>query len=224
MEDQQVTAGLARYLETKGCRTLLTKPEQIVWRNRLAYLETSGYRGPVGAVVRFYQGEWLARFPQSLGWSNYFIGGATPVTNPGGAILSESKRLPLAWLELESDFPTWRSLLPETRDPREVPWDSDDSWIIKTAYGNAGDSVHARDWASPEVWRRAVASVRRNGERWVAQRRFDTHPLDTPDGRFFPCLGVYVVEGRTAGIYGRLSKNSKVDSTARDVAVLLKEE
>jgi hypothetical protein len=36
----------------------------------------------------------------------------------------------------------------------------------------------------------------------------------------YPCLGVYTIDGRAAGIYGRLSARPLVDYAAVDVAVL----
>jgi hypothetical protein len=37
---------------------------------------------PVAAIVRFYQGEWLARLPHRTGWRHLFAGGVTPVAKP----------------------------------------------------------------------------------------------------------------------------------------------
>jgi len=36
-----------------------------------------------------------------------------------------------------------------------------------------------------------------------------------------PCIGVYTVDGKAAGIYGRLSVRPVVDCTAFDTAVLV---
>lgn len=57
--------------------------------------------------------------------------------------------------------------------------------------------------------------------KWVVQRRFVTRGIQTPLGEMFPCLGVYVVDGEVAGIYGRLSRGAVVDYAAMDVAVLV---
>ena len=59
---------------------------------------------------------------------------------------------------------------------------------------------------------------------WVAQREFDVVPLDTPLGALTHCLGVYVVDGRAAGAYLRLSPAQFVDSSAIDAALLIAEE
>jgi glutathionylspermidine synthase len=221
MEDQQVVQFLARRLRERGLRPRICEPRQIVWPGGRACLETEFRRSPIDAIVRFYQGEWLARFPARSGWPRLFCGGATPVSNPGSALLLESKRFPLLWSELATPLPTWRSLLPETRDPREVDWRHDDSWLLKAAYCNNGDEVVIRQRLPPAQWRKAAWRVRWNPGAWVAQRRFEGVAVPTPLGPMQPCIGVYTVDGRAAGIYGRMASGAVIDYAAIDVAVLV---
>jgi Glutathionylspermidine synthase preATP-grasp len=224
MEDHQVIAFLAAQLRQRGCHAHLAKPEQIDWRDGFAYLQTRWHRGPLDAIVRFYQAEWLARLPEKAGWRNFFRGGRTPVANPLLAVISESKRFPLVWDELREPLPTWRSLLPETRDPRDAPWPSDDSWLLKTALGNTGDTVLVRELVPPREWLRTRMEVRLTPSCWVAQRRFESAPLATPAGPRHACVGVYTVNGRTSGAYVRLSTKPVIDFAASDVALLLEDD
>jgi hypothetical protein len=53
----------------------------------------------LGAVLRFYQAEWLSKLPRSLRWRNYVRGARTPVLNPGTC----EQALPLSLEDLE-DF------------------------------------------------------------------------------------------------------------------------
>jgi glutathionylspermidine synthase len=220
MEDQQVAAYLAARLRERGRGVIVGTPGQLEWRGGEAWIR--GQR--LGAVVRFYQGEWLARLPRRIGWEELLAGGRTAVTNPGMAILSESKRLPLAWDSLSFDVPAWRRLLPETRDPRAAPWDADEGWIVKPAYCNTGDTVCGVGITERARWRRVARAVRWRPGRWVAQRRFETIGMESPIGRIYPCIGVYVVDGRAAGAYARLSRGAVVDYSAVDVALLVRQE
>ena len=148
MEDHQVIAfsGASEELrQSRGCRAYLAKPEQIVWRDGLAHLDTAWHSGPVGAIFRFYQAEWLSRLPRKFGWQYFFRGGRTPIANPALAVISESKRFPLVWDSLSVQVPAWRALLPETRDPRDAPWSRDEGWLLKTAMCNTGDTVSKRE-------------------------------------------------------------------------------
>ena len=225
MEDHQVIAYMARRLQALGCRPCLARPQQIAWQNGRAHLISDIYTGQVQAIVRFYQGEWLVHLPRRTGWPHFFVGGVTPVANPGIALISESKRFPLVWNRLRCSVPTWRHLLPETCDPRDADWAAaDDGWLLKSAYCNNGDAVGIRDRLDAKRWKAVVHSVRWHPRRWVAQRRFDTVPVDTPAGPVHPCIGVYTINGKAAGAYARITTRPFIDFAAVDAALLLMED
>lgn len=222
MEDLQVVSFLARQLTARGIPTQLVTPGQILWRNGHAFL--SGHDAPIAAVVRFFQGEWLVDWPGTQSWQLFFRNGITPVAHPGQAMITESKRFPLVWDALTTPLPAWRELLPESRDPRDAPWVDDDEWLIKQAFSNTGDSVAFRSAVNADRWSEIRKMVQRNPDAWVAQRRFNTLPLTTPLGEMFPCIGVYTINGRAAGIYARLSSQQIVDFKAIDIAALIYDE
>lgn len=155
MEDQQVISYLARVLREVGMDARTAGPLQLEWKSGRAYL--SGHA--LGAIVRFYQAEWLSQLSRRSQWPYLLTGGKTPVSNPLPCIFGESKRFPLVWNSIPNKLPTWRRLLPETRDPRDAPWRSDDSWLIKSAWCNTGDSVSARGLIHDREWRRAFWSA-----------------------------------------------------------------
>lgn len=224
MEDHQVISFLAMELRRRGCQAHLAKPEQIRWRECHAYLDTLWHRGPLDATVRFYQAEWICRLPESANWRLFFRGGKTPVVNPALAPITESKRFPLVWDRLSVELPTWRALLPETRDPRHVAWSRDDGWLVKTAMCNTGDTVTIRELMPAREWLKTRACVSLRPNTWVAQRRFESTSLITPGGPRHACVGVYTVNGRTAGAYARLAEKPLIDFAAVDVALLLEQD
>jgi glutathionylspermidine synthase len=220
MEDHQIVAYLGKKFEAQGFRTHLAKPEQLEWRNGLAALRTNWFSGPIGGIIRFYQGEWLCRLRGSS-WQNFFRGSRTPVCNPGIAIITESKRFPLVWPHLRTDLKTWEQLLPEAREPSDEFWLHDEAWILKSAFGNTGDAVACAEWLPKEKWQEVVRKIRRRPEEWVAQKRFEVNTVQTPSGAMRPSIGLYVIAGKLSGIYGRLSSKPWIDFSARDVAVLI---
>jgi len=224
MEDHQVIAYLAARLRERGCRPHLAKPEQILWHDGFAHLETAWHSGPVDAIVRFYQAEWLSRLPERVGWRNLLKGGKTRVANPALAVISESKRFPLVWNQLSTPLPAWRTLLPETRDPRDAPWSTDQAWLLKTAMCNTGDTVSIRELMRPHDWLRTRLAAYLEPGKWVAQRRFESIPISTPIGPRHVCVGVYTVNGLAAGAYARLSEKPLIDFSAADVALLLEDD
>jgi glutathionylspermidine synthase len=224
MEDHQVVSFLASRLRERGCQTHLAKPEQLVWREGHAHLNTAWHSGPVDAIIRFYQAEWISRLPDNTGWRFFFRNGKTPIANPPLSIITESKRFPLVWDSLSTPLKTWRALLPDTRDHRDAPWLNNETWLLKTALCNTGDTVSIRALMPASHWFRTRLSVLTNPARWVAQRRFVSVPITTPVGSRHVCVGVYTVNGRVAGAYARLSEKPVIDFAAVDVALLIEDD
>ncbi len=140
LEDEQVVRGFARQLELRNIPcAMIQAPSALTWSEGICKLAMSGHR--IGAIVRFYQAEWLCSFPRRTGWSDVLSTSSIPILNPAASMLSESKRFPLALNRL-SGFETWRMVSPECRDPRDIdPWNCDD-WVLKAAYSNTGDNVY----------------------------------------------------------------------------------
>jgi hypothetical protein len=125
------------------------------------------------------------------------------------------------WDQLRTSLPTWRALLPETRHPREIDFKTHPDWLLKSALCNNGDSVSIP--GTPQ-WRKAHREAFWFPSHWIAQRCFNTLAIPTPAGPMYPCLGVYVLDGKPIGIYGRISPKPVIDYTAIDVAVLLEKQ
>lgn len=223
VEDAQVVAHLAARLRATGLRVHLAQPRHLRWAGGRASMDSDFARGELDAVVRFYQAEWMASLPCRASWAPLLAGARTVVTNPGCAALTESKRLPLVWGDLDAPHATWRSVLPQTLDPRDAPDVLRGDWVLKPAYGNTGDDVAMRSATSCAGWTRRVLGALVRPRHWVAQRRFEVERVDTPAGPVAACIGVYVVDGRATGVYGRVTRGPVIDWSATDVAVLVED-
>ena len=219
-DDQQMMAYLASRLTALGAQAHLASPAHICWRDGVAHLDASWWQGPLDLVVRFFPSEWLTLLPARQGWAHYFRGGRTPQSNPSTAILTQSKRAPLVWHELETPLPMWKRLLPETRSPSGTDRRDDARWILKPALGRVGEGVGIMDALTAREQRAIRRGAWLRPSRWIAQRRFETVPLETASGPIYPCLGVYTVGARVAGAYGRLATRPLIDARAVDAAVL----
>lgn len=223
LEDQQLTAFLAAQLQQQGIETvLLHHPAQLSWTAGRATTMIHGDRIELGAIVRFYQAEWLAQARNNSGWEWLFARGKTPVTNPASVVLTESKRFPLAWQFLSNPMNSWQHLLPDCVDPRDDYWAISDEWVLKMAYSNTGDEVYIRELVTPEAWMTLCRTARRYPERWVVQRRFQPRAIDSDAGPVYPCIGVYVIDGIVAGAYARVSPKQVIDYAAMDAALLVR--
>lgn len=219
-DDRQVMVFLARRLAAQGLSTCLLSPATLTWVDGCAAAWDDTGPKPLDALVRFFPAEWLPNLPRRTGWTHFFVGAHTPQSNPATVLLVQSKRLPLVWEALGADCPTWRRLLPETRAPRDVLL-ADGEWLLKPTLGRVGEGIAMRGVTPPRVWQCAARSARWWPRAWVAQRRFVPLAWDTASGPRFPCIGVYVIDGVTAGAYVRLGRTPLVDHTAEDAALLI---
>ena len=112
LEDQQVVAYLAHLLGRRGITSHWATPGDLRWKLGHAYLQSRLSLGPIARSCASSRPNGLMSLCAPL-----FVGGQTPVCNPGIAVLTESKRFPLVWDQLSTALPTWRRLLPTTADP-----------------------------------------------------------------------------------------------------------
>jgi glutathionylspermidine synthase len=219
-DDRQVMAYLSRALEALGLETRLLGPDQVGWRDGLA-LTVEEPAAPIDLLVRFFPGEWLPNLRRRSGWTYFFSRGRTPVSNPATALLTQTKRFPLVWDALQTPMATWRRLLPATCDPRRVAWRGSSDWVLKPSLGRVGEDICLPGVTPARLRRQIERQVRWFPSGWVAQRRFNTLPLQTPSGPMYPCLGVFTIGDSVAGAYGRLAAEPLINYKAQDAAVLV---
>lgn len=220
-DDHQVMRHLANRVAARGVRTCLLSPAHLRWREQRAEIHSSFASGRPDAVVRFFPAEWLPNLAREDSWKPYFKAGLTSISNPGSAIVLQTKRFPLVWEELRADLTTWRALLPETCDPRDLKVRRDESWILKPALGRVGEGIGIAGVTSPQDFEDIQRSAHRSPENWVAQRRFSAEAVIAGDRAVYPCIGVFTIGGKAAGFYGRAADRALVDQEAQDVAVLV---
>ncbi|HUO08938.1 MAG TPA: glutathionylspermidine synthase family protein [Phycisphaerae bacterium] len=221
-DDRQVMAFVGRCFEDRGMRPVLVAPDQVRWREGRAWMKTDWYRGEAAALLRFFPAEWLCNLRRRCGWERWFSGSATVLANPGYAVVTQTKRFPLVWDELRNSMPTWRTLLPGTVDPRDASAIAGEA-VLKPALGRVGDGIGMAGVTAAREWKGILRGVRWFPRYWAAQERFRAVALPGPEGEVYPCLGVFTVDGRAAGIYGRVAKRPLIDDRAQDVAVLIVE-
>lgn len=219
LEDQQVLRTFrTELLARKIASSLIQSPAALEWSHTGGCrLLRSGIA--VSAIIRFYQIEWLCALSRRTGWQRLLESWDIPVFNPTISAISESKRFPLLF-QGSMSCPTWRAFLPECRDPREISVDWD-SWVLKACFSNTGDDVLLVGDLPRKQKQTAIRRAQRRPFEWVAQRRFNTVSLETIRGAVFPCVGVFVVAGRAAGAYVRLSTHQVTDGAALETPLLI---
>jgi hypothetical protein len=84
-----------------------------------------------------------------------------------------------------------------------------------------GEGVAVPGVTEAGLYRRTALDSLLFPRHWAAQRLFESLPLSSPEGDLHPCLGVFVVDGRACGVYGRLARRPIIDGRAQDAAVLI---
>ena len=227
-EDLQVCALVARELERAGTRAILASPTAPALRGDALCIHSE----PVAALYRYFPIEWMSG-QRNVGAIARAVSTGRVRTLTGFAHAFTQSKLAFArtWERASELSPGDRDVvrrhLPESRDLRDVSrgslLESRRAWVIKRAMGRVGDEVFvgalfedARDWSSIVVETRELAA---RGEAWVAQRFVPQRAIPTPWGRRLVTLGAYVLDGRFAGYFARITPDSHVSHDAVCVPV-----
>jgi len=219
-DDRQVMQFLGDYFEHNGMHAIYAAPDHVQWKNQRAWSIIQGQEGEIDGIVRFFPLEWLTSLPRHAHWQGYYDC-KTPSCNHPAAIFTQSKRLPLIWDSLGVDIPAWKQLLPETCDPRSRP-PEDGGWVYKPALGRVGEGISIQEAISKKEFMLIQKSAKKDPKNWIAQRRFKSQPIPAEDGKaYHVCIGVFTVDGKNAGFYGRISPYPRIDANAIDIPILI---
>jgi hypothetical protein len=116
--DRQVMLYVAREIKRLGGTAILLDPSQMEWTEHCALARCRWFNGEVDCVHRFFPAEWLPNLRRTCGWENFFSHPHVPQCNPGAAVVSQSKRFGLLCEKFGNLTPTWKALLPHTREAR----------------------------------------------------------------------------------------------------------
>lgn len=212
---------LARQLKQSGMRTILLLPGRLRWRAKRARIKASSGMQRPDLLVRRLLTAWLTRPSQRADWEPWFCGGETPMSNPGTVVVTAGKRFPVVWSELDTRMSAWRSFLPETRCPGELPGGSVTDWVFKPTFGRDGKGVAVAGLTKRQAFRETADRARRNPTQWVAQRRFESVAVSTERGPGHVCLGIYTIDGVAAGAFTRIRGNALIDQHSLRIPVLI---
>jgi glutathionylspermidine synthase len=221
-DDRQVMQFLSDLFNAHGLDTIFAAPDHLRWNNRKAVSILEGHEGEIDGIVRFFPLEWFANLPSNSDWQGYYDC-ETPSCNHPVAIFAQSKRLPLIWDKLGLKIPVWKRFLPDTMDPRiNIPRID---WIYKPALGRVGEGISIEEAIPEKELKLIEKAVNKEPKEWVTQRKFKSMPLATDDGESYHlCVGVFTVNDKAAGFYGRLSQYPRIDDRAKDIPILIAKE
>jgi glutathionylspermidine synthase len=238
-EDLSMIALYRHWLAAHGCQVALGSPYNlgVDEQGRVTVLGVT-----VDLILRHYKTDWWGE--REVIWNNQQEyadaeplarellplleaerAGRVAVVNPFGAVVTQNKAaMALMWERQDLFSPQAQAwigeYIPETRrlsaiNANDLPRKD---WVLKSVYGCEGDSVVIGAFVKPKDWFLSLtAAIPRH---WVAQRFFHVTPL--PGTVLLPNFGVYLLGGRAAGIYTRLSQKG-TDYTAVTAPTFVRE-
>lgn len=222
-DDRQVMQFMGDYFESKGYKSLYLAPDHVIFSNNQAYSMLDNQQELLSGIIRFFPLEWMPRLPFSADWQGYYST-VTPSCNHPVAMLTQPKSLPLIWDKLTTDTSLWRKLLPETKKVYPLNYEESD-YIYKPVFGRVGGDITIREATSEQEFKRISKEARKRKKEWIVQKRFNSQPIQTDDGKeFHLCIGVFVVDGVFSGLYGRISPYARIDEKAKDIPIIIKRE
>jgi hypothetical protein len=96
-----------------------------------------------------------------------------------------------------------------------------ESLVFKPAFGRVGDMIKMYGLTPEKDLRKIDRFIRRYPKMWIAQERFEAVPMVTSHGPVFPCIGLYTLDAKVIGAYGRCSRQPLINHLAQDAAVLI---
>lgn len=220
-DDMQVMKAIAHELKQKGRAVIFIAPDHIRWQKEGPISIAEGQAGEIGAIVRFYPAEWMPNLPSVSGWQNFFSH-TVPAANHASAVVTQSKRLPLVWDQLGVEVPSWKKFLPETKEASVALKDKSNLWILKPAFGRVGEGVTVPQTMSAKEFSKIRWGARVFSRDWLSQRLFIAKELLNSSGiAQYLCVGVFVVNGKACGFYGRVADKPRISLQAQDIPVLI---
>ncbi len=223
-EDLQHVALVSEWLSEHGHRTVLGSPANLIMDGGRAAI----FDQPVQALFRYFPGEAIPELDNAGDWEG--ASRTLPMMNSLSATVAQSKRFYAAPNEhdlalpteardtIAAHVPTTLYLRPSRRDQLMT---ERERWVLKGAFGRMGDAICMGAALTPEDWERVIDAALAEADQIAVQEWFDTAPHWFSHGLGYPTVGAFLVDGRFAGYYSRVSKNPVIDYESRYVPTLV---
>lgn len=235
-EDLSLIRLYKRMFEARGYAVSLGSPYNLREEDGQLFL----FDEPISILLRHYKTDWWSE--RSSSWideavpdteplleplENVFraiAAGKVAVVNPFGSVVTQNKRMMAFFWEhihrfSETAQETIKELVPVTFRLEAMHGEllraKREEWVLKSAYGAEGDQVVIGALTDDATWRESLEKARPG--LWIAQRYFD---VVVDDEGMNVNLGVFVIGGKSAGLFARKQKGP-TDGSALSVPVVI---
>lgn len=212
-DDWQHMAFLQGMLEERGIEAIGMDPTSVELDSGEMLFEGV----PLATALRFFPGDWLLFARDGAKW---FAHHPQRLSNPLHALYSQNKFFPVVCAAARIDAPTWQRYLPATAQLklRDLFGSRD---VAKPSFGRVGEDIARIDELPFAKRIEIAASLLLEKGQWVRQTHFDSVNLGSEREPLHACVGVYCVNGKAGGCYGRLSPVRIVGMSAADAPVFV---
>jgi len=186
---------------------IVLSPSHLKWDSGFARIASS-FRRMKPAFGAFLSAEMASESAFWHGRGSRGSAVARPMSNPGHAILIRASVFPLIWNDLRTSLPTLAVVATGNKVPRR-DYRLSPTLGSQTSLRRVGEDVRicrSHRTARVKAIVGNVSAIKRLGPR---NGRFDALPLVTHCGVRYPCVGIFTLDGRAVGAYGRSRRNQK---------------
>lgn len=212
-DDWQHMAFLKTQFQNLGIEAEGLSPTNVELKNgKLSYRDRD-----LSAALRFFPGDWLL-FSR---WGNaWFENHPANLSNPLWSLFSQNKYFPVVCEALGIELHWWKKYLPRTqRLLLSDIFKSDE--ILKPSFGRVGEDVGFLSKLRGKKRFNVFLDILFSKGLWVKQRPFSALNLGNEHEPITACVGVYCLDGKVVGSYGRLSNEKFIGITAADCPVFV---
>ncbi len=226
-EDLQVCLFLKDHLQS-FLKVVLASPSHL----RASRNKATVWNEPQDAIYRVYPVEWFSALPNRSDWKSALRLKNLQMINPLSTIISQSKNF-FAVLHKESrhlfpadDATSSLNFIPYTEpfSLERIPayMEEKDRWVLKPIFGRMGYDVCIGKLQTSEEWQKNLGLASKKPEQYAVQECFDIAPVQFSLANCYPCVGVFVINGRFSGYFTRASLTPLTTYEAMDVATIIK--
>lgn len=225
-EDLQICLFLKDRLENSHLKITLASPSHVKVFGR----KTTVWGQEIDSIYRIYPVEWFSALPNRDTWMKILSLPKLRLINPLSTIISQSKNFFSILNAYGSDLFGADSSWIQQFIPHTKPFESGtisayieekDRWVLKPIFGRMGYDVAVGKLLTTEKWQDALNVASKKSEQYCIQECFDIAPVHFSIGACYPCVGVFVINGRFSGYFTRASLTPLTTYEAMDVATVI---
>ncbi len=223
-EDLQICLFLKDHLEGASLKVTLASPSHLTVSGGKAAV----WGQAVDGIYRVYPVEWFSALHNRDAWMRAVSLKNLLLVNPLSTIISQSKNffsiLDAVGSDLfcDGDWDWVRPFIPHTSafEPEKISAyaGEKDRWVLKPIFGRMGYDVAIGKLLTADNWQKALSAASKKPELYCIQECFDIAPVSFALGGCYPCVGVFVINGRFSGYFTRASLTPLTTYEAMDVA------